>query len=589
MGRVVIGLVGALLVAITVTAQRAACTGRFVDRSGEPIANSTVTFVEEAARTFGLDQDRLEVHTGDDGRFTADLRLGSPYDVWALGPTDGKGVRWLTELVQGVAAGQELELRALRRAGRFSVELRGVEAWRQYVPPALRVLVGGRHVFGIDRPLPRGAKSVEIGPVPDHELVLALVDDKRQVLCSSEPVARSAANGAPMVAEFPEPRPLECEVVDESGEAMGDVELMVRTVTRWTAAMSRLMPGPFMGGFDRSVRTRSDGRVQVVVPSTTGPWSGSALIAARSPGFATSLGGFVNDQPFEHFAPAEGRERLTFTMIERPGLELSLADGVGDRAYVLLNTWMHATFDNGGLVGRFAEPVRPASGVASGATMANSNGADVHLTLAPRGSEWPPLVCHASSVASDTTIDLGNLKAHRVRVVRQRGGVEPFARVGVGCQATTYPKPFYPPGITDEEGTVTLLVESRRAFVFAVGDAGFGVVELAEVEPDAEVVIELRDWPVAELVVTNAAGQPVAGARMMRDARPRVDARRNDHPVRRRVAQLLLWGARSDAAGRLRVPLLSGDVSDARIGLGARRSEPLVLTAGDSPRSVVIE
>ena len=134
-------------------AQRAACRGALRDPSGTAIAGAAVTFCQDPSQTFGLAVDRVEITTDAEGAFAAELLAGSPYVGWAIGPVDVHGERWITSVCNLPCAGRQVDLVAVRRARPHRVTLRGVTPWRDHVPPALRLLVDGRHPLTFDRPL----------------------------------------------------------------------------------------------------------------------------------------------------------------------------------------------------------------------------------------------------------------------------------------------------------------------------------------------------------------------------------------------------------------------------------------------------
>ncbi|MCA8953731.1 MAG: carboxypeptidase regulatory-like domain-containing protein, partial [Planctomycetes bacterium] len=273
----------------TLAAQRAPCTGTFTDPTGAPLAAATVTFVQEISQTLGLEGDRVAVETNERGEFTAELLRGSPYAVWAIGPADEHGARWLTGLSLDGAGGKRLALTAERRAAPGRVVLQGVSVWKAHCPPALRVLVGGYYALGHDLPL-AGDGPVTFGPVPDRAAVLALVDDKRAVRCYSGMVDDGSETASEPTVAFDPPHSIECEVKTSDGEPVADVVIsaVVHRPQWWVPEPGPLpcairdLPTPL-------ARTDANGRATVQVRWADAVIHRGVTLIATHPGSAAFL------------------------------------------------------------------------------------------------------------------------------------------------------------------------------------------------------------------------------------------------------------------------------------------------------------
>ncbi|MCA8953685.1 MAG: carboxypeptidase regulatory-like domain-containing protein, partial [Planctomycetes bacterium] len=572
--RVVFGVWGLFAVLASLSGQRSPCTGTFTDPTGAAIVAATVTFVQEISQTFGLEGDRVEVKTDDRGEFAADLLRGSPYAVWAIGPADEHGQRWLTGLSLAGAGGKRLALRAARRAAPARVALQNVDAWKAHCPPALRVLVGGYYALGHDLPL-RGDGAVAIGPVPDHAAVLALVDDKRAVRCYSKMVDDGSATAREPTVAFDPPHTIECEVTSDAGEPMADATIAaVVHRPQWWVPEPGPLPCTMRDPPTPIGRTDANGRASVQVPWSEEPENRNVHLVATTPGYGASVSGYSGTHRYCHFEPDGGDGPMRFRLEPNGDWQLRILGRDGEAAcHLLLDAFLQYRFTNGVAVGRLPRPARVRDGAVRALAPANCKGGELYVRLAPSAVAAPPVVVLTAPIRGDTEVDLANLTRVELTVRTARGDAVPFAHMAFSQRRRGYPQRWMGRCVADESGRVQALVTPGATELFAAAwaDGAFGAAGVEVQRDPLEVDVAIAPLPLAELRIVDAAGAPVPGARIVTDALPRVVARVGEdagfevHAAARCGVELALT-ARSDADGLLRVPLAAGKLAEVVIG-----------------------
>lgn len=561
-----------LLVALlpaALPAQRAACTGTLAGLDDRPIAGAEVTFVQEESQTLGAEPDRVAAVTDADGAFTAELLHGSPYVVWAIGPAGDGGERWLTGVTMDAAAGKAIELLADRRAAPAEVELTGVSAWSAHLPTALRVLVDGRYPLAADHPL-AGDCTLPLGPWPGHEVLLALVDDKRQPIARSDRVWERDARVA-----FPAPRELRVEVVDVDDRPVAGARIAVGELP-WALASSSCdpLPGWQWQSFRQSERTDAHGRATVRVPAVY-----DLRLVASDPGHAPSVSGFVSARAFADFERHRDDEApLRFVLRPTEPARLRLAGfDAGPPPRVLF--WPFFRIGRSGF-DYLHVPARIEDSVAGGLLPAVSPGARFFVRLPPTAAAAPPRICSAADVSPErrTELDARRLVPRTVRIVDRGGAPVPFAHVAVaslpaeGCV-------LHDRCCADARGRVHLLLGRTEWRILATDGARFGAVRIdaADAGADADagpgVRLVLAPRPVAHVRVLDVRGAPIAGARV--EDVSSIASYRKGELWRGECARAAILSARSDREGLLRLPVGPRGFGHVIVRHGDRRSGPM--------------
>jgi len=148
------------------------------------------------------------------------------------------------------------------------------------------------YALDFDRPL-RGDCTLQLGPWPGFEVELALVDDKRQVLCSVGPIAEDVGEVA-----FPELRTVEVAAVDESDAPVEGVEVALRP-NDWRPDYGDCNPLPPLASQTWRVVARTDAGGRAVLPLAWGDENRTTnyLFAGTSAGHAVAFSGISAGKP----------------------------------------------------------------------------------------------------------------------------------------------------------------------------------------------------------------------------------------------------------------------------------------------------
>ncbi|MFT5433637.1 MAG: hypothetical protein ACI9OJ_004343, partial [Myxococcota bacterium] len=501
-----------LVTAVVLHAQRAPCSGTFVDLEGQPIAGAVVTFVQEWSQRFGCEPDRVEVETDAAGTFAGELLLGSPYVVWAIGSPNAVGKRWLTGVSMDAAGGKRIELRAVRRAAPGQVELRGVSAWMKHVPPAVRVLVGSYYALGPDRPV--GADgTLTLGPWPDVEAVLALVDDKREILCHSSPVVDPALAKAAPIVEFLRPRAIECVVVDAEGApvAGADLEVSVNAPSWWLNAAD-LLPGLYRPVRRHAGRTDAAGKATIYVPWAADPDNRSIHVMATHPDLGASMSGIIGDERFHDLVPAPPDDALLFRL-QAGAAQQWVWRGLGPTGTAHAQMATFFSFNAGRVsgAGDFGVSLAVRDGVSSAHAVSARSVAHVYVRLHGVGELPPERVAFGAILRGQATVDISALPQVSIAILTTQGVPVPFAHVGIIERTKGHPQRWHDRCVADARGQLRVRATLGKDWiVLATDGSGFGAVALDPADNANRTKLVLRPMRVAELVVTDIDGVPLA-------------------------------------------------------------------------------
>lgn len=558
------------LFAAAVPGQRAECTGTLRDPDGRPIARATVTFCQDPSQRLGGEPDRVEVRTGDAGTFSAALLPGCFYAVWAVGPAGDDGARWVTGVALDAAAGRGIELAAERRARPHRVAVSGVAGWKRALPPALRTLLGGVFPFGHDVPLARDG-TLTLGPWPGHDAVLALVDDKRQVVCQTAMVHAAISE-----VGFPAARTLEITAVDERDRPLADATVAV--LDEWAARRSgsfaapHPVPGPGPGSQPWRVAGRTDreGRCIVSIPWARHRSDRDVTVAVSKAGHAVEFVGVESGKAIVTETTWREPEAFRVPVATAPPRRVRVV-GHQPRGAILAAVERSFEFRHAGGGGQRLYRTRTAIEGNDGAVLALTAPLQTQcfVRLAPAVGP-PPRVCFATDWQGPIDLDFAKLTRRTIRVVDTAGAPVPFAHVALAHRhgsdrvfARVHDRCVAGPGgdleawLTDDTWDVVVVSGTRYAsYRVAPND-------------DPVVTIELAPAPVARIRVVDEAGAPVAGARLGDHAGWRGEP---DDWFLRMFGRSWARAARSDSAGLLTVPLLASELFEVRVVRGGQRS-----------------
>ena len=562
-----------------VCAQRAPCTGVVHDANGAPLPAARLTFAQEVSQRFGRDLDRVETISDGQGRFSADLVLGSPYVVWAASKPEADGTQWSSAVTMDGVAGRTLELHADRRRAPSRIALTSVSPWSKQVTVFLRVLIGGRYQVGPDLPIP-GDIKVPLPPLPDGEANFALVDDKGQVLCWSDVVAEDTQTVA-----FPVPRLTTCETVDANGDALADVGIRVEGCAAPGAPNAfDDFPGMFVAAPGIVAHSDHDGRRTLLLPANT-----DTLVVASLRGHGERIAGFIDGRLFVGDHMGDASSPLRFEMGRQAprtwGIS-GLGTGLSCRTAFAVS-YSFRTLTAWG-VGEILEPVDFVQGAATTEVFGGNSVVYGHARMESRSDAPPPRVVSRPGLAP---LDLTTLRSHVIQVVDSRGQPVPFAQIAIAMPGQHFPKRWCDRGVTDADGKLQVLHDDAAWIIVATDGVAVGKLVLQPAEPTTETVLHLLPPRAALLRIRGPDGAPVGDARIRNDESrggPSILVHDESAWALDLTIDALQLTARSDGSGLMRIPMRGDDTCSARIGIGALGSEVVTIKAGDEEIAVTL-
>ncbi len=568
-----LGIVTAIAPAL---GQRAPCTGTVTVPGGEPLTGAVVTFCQDPAQRLGNEPDRVEVRTDENGRYEAMLRPGSSYAGWAIGPAVKNGQRWVTGLLLAGAAGRPFDLVAERQARPHEVELCGVDRWRTFSPPAVRVLLGGQFRCGHDLPV-NGDGKVVLGPWPGHDAVLALVDDKRQPMCESQRL-----HAGVLRAHFPFAHDVELIATDLDGTPIAGAEVHVRDdqrseFTRTWAGQRRAtapVPAPLWQEWRYVGRTDAEGSCRLSIPLATRKADRNVALLVSAAGHAHGMAGLSNGEPTTgsdrvdgglrfvvELPPADPRDLLVIGA--DPGLEVEVSTSVRLVGRAAASAWQHEYWQQPRNLGSATPAVGPQDSIS-------------HCRVRARRSEGdaaPPRICVGTEWRSDQDIefDLGKLVRRTLVLQDENQNNVPFAHVCIALRPDPPARFFavHDRCIADANGRIELWSTDAVWDVVAVAGHRWCWYRIPIGDRRAEHTLQLAAAPTANLLIVDVDGLAVPGARF--DAQLRTRGRPEDLLVRETAISWLRHAA-SGRDGSLTVPLLGAELREVRIARGGLRS-----------------
>lgn len=591
----------ATLLAVAAPAQqRRPLAGLVRDAAGKPVAGARVLLAGDTSPTWSAATDLVTTTTDDGGRFHALVLECVEYDAWAVGPERADG-SWLASLpVHGVVPGPRLELQTLPQRPR-TLHLHGLAAWAELAPFQARLwLVGSGHAAT----LPVDADGVAAVPRewPAGDVLVEVLDGKGQTLTLAKVI-----NGT-WIADVAAPMPIDVQVADEAGKPLAGV-----AIERWFRTGERLEPLGYRVRRMHAVLGSTDaaGRLRVRVAANGGEASSpmNLELRARKPGFADGSGNSFRDGLFTAAGPEQiidGVRRLSFVLRQarefrgevllapgRPLANCTLRVGTRDilrsrNVGLYMEDQRRAVTDAEGRfhIDQLADDTMCIGVWLGDAALAALVGAQRHTRAFPPGQ--PFVAAAAVAEPPQLRIDLSQLGRIALQVVDERDG--PASGALVVLQSETGDAAYLADGDPrfrlDPAGRATVLL-ARGPWFLCATDGARGVWQSIVVGKDeSELRLQLHPWPLLRGNVRDAAGKPVAGARL----EPRSYSPGSSRLDYLHVTLLQRWlqQVTSDADGRFELPFLPGTHVEyaVRMTAGDRSSDEFVLVDQGEPLDV---
>lgn len=456
------------------------------------------------------------------GRFRVDVLAGVDYRVFAIGPPDEHGTRFVSEVHQ-TTANVLLTLRATTPMPVRTFRLEHAERWREFAPLRLRVLPGGAELPGYEQPFGDDGSAM-LPPLPSgystFEVLTASGVLATMTLRSTGDVAMQAAP----VWDVP------IELVDDAGQPVVGAEVQQRQLSTGCMAAGLLLEQSVRQTHRGLGTSDVSGRLVARIPRTDDPFGrhpgDSLLLGAAAPGHrATSAGacGRLFEGTVTRKAGDESRGfRLVMARAAPPRVRLHwggqpqagarlLANGMvtvrsGTSTHTL--PWIEfATTDEDGHA-TFAN--MPAGVATAWLTLAESPSTFHELFPAP--SPTPCLLLPALEARDDAVLDVDLAKFRRLhlRVLDQNRAPAQTTRLVLvpADRGPTLAPAEFP---VDPTGQWTALVPPGPWRAFAVDGEACTFTTLAVGGP-APQVLQFLPLRIVEGKVVDPQGQGLANA-----------------------------------------------------------------------------
>jgi len=489
---------------------RAPLVGEVVRQDGAPLANATVTLVEDDADLVGIDPvDVVEVTTDDRGRFVAKTLRGARYTGFAVGP-EVDGAAAVCAPVPQLACGGPVTLRATRTDRRCRVVLPNLDTWGDVASLRFRMSWTCCPGHYVDLPIsPDG--SIDLPPVvatADTELVTtdgALLT-RIAVLLGTDPAALMPASDTFAIA-----------VVDERGQA---IEGAVVTVQQFEFKRTPFALERIEHRLRPTAETDANGRAQL--PCEFFQFAGGStpttlVVTAVKQGYEEGAAGWLNGQPFAdgEVVAKQDVAPLTITLSKQsePLEGRASTSLVGKHAWLFTRADIEDQANRGRAMSHVPRRYRIEFG-ADGSWRAPhlpSTSGELALRLPPvdgrrvllRPTTWPEL----------PAADLSECQRLDMQVLDATGGPANTASVlFVPGDAAAIEYAHAVALAPDQAGRLEVVLQRGEWTLLAMDATTWTHVELSQWSPDERLELRLQPKPSRRVRVLDAHGEPVAGA-----------------------------------------------------------------------------
>ncbi|HEX5051315.1 MAG TPA: hypothetical protein VFZ65_06055 [Planctomycetota bacterium] len=573
----------ALLAGVAGAQVQRPCFVTAVDAVGQPLAGADVCLGWGPVNGAPGSEHVVRARTDQRGRCQPLLVPGRRYSAWCIGAAAEDGSRAVSERCERAACGALLELRCEHRQVPRTVAVDGVAAAAEGAAVELVMLPAM---------LPSLAERLEVldgrvalPPAPWSRTWIGL-RSAAGVLLQIQPV-EPWDDAARVTFEAPDRLALEIVTADGAPAAGITVSQPLRggwaqTDSVLSGRSAWLFPVPFAadGAMVAAVARPRDGSVTWAVVGATG--CAPAYVQVGSP-----TGDQASTVRVELAAPTRWHAELRGVRADEH-VDAQLQVTVRATGSLSVLTELAPVWSEGRLEIELPGSVSRSQLIAQ---------------LTPTGGSAPPrvLALPPQSGAEPLHVDLAELRSFTVRVTGVAGQDACGAELGLMFVPPDGPSMFHAcclHTVADLSGRGELVLGDGRWAVYATDGAAHTLVFVAPEQASGELLLQLEPIPTMDCRVVDAEGAPVAGARL----EPHQSRRSGFSGVLRgpegwakeawaaAVAHALATGARSDADGRLRVPVQDWRPWQAgfRVRAGARVSAPLQIALAVDLGDVVV-
>ncbi len=276
------GLAVLLLACVTVlpAQERKPLVGTVVDAAGAAVTGADVTLVWSPPGGSGCGPaDIVEARTDARGRFIVKLLAQETYSAWALGAAGEGGVRPVSAIAEGVAAGGEVELRLDRTAAPFRITLRNTDAWAGIGPFSVQVAPAALNVRLLEAP------DGVVPPLPPVGFFVVRDRDGAMIHVQQVAPMTAMAPGPELSFALPGLRRVRLRVTDPQGQPLANALVRHAVGSLTCASHLALFRRTDVEEFRVAGQTGVDGIAEALVPETPGQqYPRTVLVSA--PGLA---------------------------------------------------------------------------------------------------------------------------------------------------------------------------------------------------------------------------------------------------------------------------------------------------------------
>lgn len=591
-----------LVLATLAAAQvRAPFTGTVRGLDGKPLANAQVVCAWQPGVTAFGAADRRETKTDAEGRFALELVVGNAYSVWAIGPADAKSERDVVLPSDEAAGGKQIDLLADMRMAPVSLQVSGTAPWVAEGPLALRIGIAKGIALGPDLAIP-GDGLVPLPPLPTDQIQVALVDGRQNVL----DLQRLDVRDSTAVA-FPEVREFDA-LVTSASSALDGVHLLLQGQEVLPPARPAAGGSSLLHGCRLVATTDAKGKAHCRIP-----WGekGTRLLFAARAGYEGAVSGWFDSDRCENgaFAVEDAGLPLRFELRPREATTVRIAGAdAADRLQVrFLGTTPVCIRDRVARRARMTIVTIPfAASRGENCEYSCEGPTTTDGVTAFLGVTRDQVIPHFTLVhvrGNDTRlpeIDMRKLRTFAIEVADGDGNAMACAQVVVlGGRSRTF---LLESGrfVTDGSGRAELRIADEDTALYATTATHCGIALLNQGVPSGLVRIAMRPLATMRLRVVDAAGAPVAGARIETKSasgaldKPRPGESEEDHTLACIVFDSAYEcptpAGRTNLAGEilLRFPSTSSVITVAA-RLGTRTTDAIKRQAADEVRVLTMQ